>query len=232
MCSFVFFVYLLGRLFFLFWCWSAGSTSQGKHWSCWWRICWEKGATVWWYRNPQSGENVQLERSKRFTLGEISAAARNKEEERLHTSTRVDAVVMKRPHTREKRKREKRWISISYFLYTCDNPLMPNRCLLNVSGLISNSWWTGLGWTGVIGPSSSSVSYSSFALRQSSTFFSDLLKRATWATGRPASARQQSAECCRRSHASPPLLSITDVYKSHRYPFHSFILSPSFFMQL
>ena len=151
---------------------------------------------------------------------------------RLHTSTRVDAVVMKRPHTREKRKREKRWISISYFLYTCDNPLMPNRCLLNVSGLISNSWWTGLGWTGVIGPSSSSVSYSSFALRQSSTFFSDLLKRATWATGRPASARQQSAECCRRSHASPPLLSITDVYKSHRYPFHSFILSPSFFMQL
>lgn len=127
--------------------------SQGKHWTLLLllllgNLLREKAPPFDDIEIHHQGKTFNWKRSKRFTLGKTRQQRRNKEEEeRLHISTRVDAVVMKGPHTRERFKRNIRGkrgnvgfqYLISSLVSTCDNPLMSNRCLLNVSGLISNS---------------------------------------------------------------------------------------------
>lgn len=98
--------------------------------------------------------------------------------------------------------------------YTSDNPLMSNRCLLNVSSLISSCAGPKVDATG---PSSSSVSFLWVAFSSRFRVLSRPLKRAA------SLCTTRAALECRMlspySHAPPVLLSITDISPSSFLPF-------------
>ncbi len=93
--------------------------------------------------------------------------------------------------------------------------------------------WTGLPWTGVIGPSSCSVSYSSFSLCVNPRSLSQVYWNERPESYRPPGSRVPNAVGV-YSHASPLLLSITVVvvFKSHRVSLPFLYLSLLFYATL